>query len=121
MVPATGRRAALMTLQDIQGSDYFGPVHWSESRDGGTNWSEPKPIPGLGRKPAPDDMQEGVCDVVPEYHALSGTVLAIGHNVFYKSGRLVYPQLPRWPVYVVRLADGSWSKPRRFEWNDPRG
>jgi hypothetical protein len=121
MVPAVEGPAAWMTLQDITGSDYFGPVHWSESRDGGTNWSRPKPIPELGRKPAPDGMEEGVCDVVPEYHAMTGAVLAIGHNVFYKSGRLVNPQPPRWPVYIVRRADGSWSEPRRLEWGDPRG
>jgi hypothetical protein len=121
MVPAAGGRAALMTLQEISGSDYFGPVHWSESRDGETSWSKPNPIPGLGRKPAADGMQEGVCDVVPEYHAPTGTVLAIGHNVFYKSNRLANPQPPRWPVYVVRRADGGWSEPRRLEWNDARG
>jgi hypothetical protein len=34
MRPASdGQPIALMTLQEISGSDYFGPVHWSESRD----------------------------------------------------------------------------------------
>ena len=34
----------LMTLQTISGSDYFGPVHWTSTSDGGQTWSEPQPI-----------------------------------------------------------------------------
>ena len=49
MVPGSdGRPVALMNLQEIGGSDYFGPVQWSQSVDLGKTWSTPEPIPALG-------------------------------------------------------------------------
>jgi hypothetical protein len=125
MVPGTsGLPTALMTLQTIGGSDYFGPVHWSTSEDLGRSWSEPQPLPALGRVPVPghDGLQAGVCDVVPQYHPGTKTVLAMGHVVFYRGPRFSRgDQLPRFPVYAVRGQDGSWSERRRLDWDDPRG
>lgn len=112
-----GDPRVLMTLQLISGSDVFGPVHWSESRDLGKTWSRPEPIPGLGRTAIEAGWERGVCDVVPEYHAASNTVLAIGHDVFYQDGVLARPQRTRRPVYVVRDARGEWSAPRHMEWD----
>ena len=112
---------ALMTCQDISGSDYFGRVHWTASADGGATWSRPSPIPALGRRRLPDEpeIEEGVCDVVPEYHPQSGTVLAMGHNVYYKDGALTRPAEGRYTVYVVRRADGTWSERRTLAWDNP--
>lgn len=119
-VPSADGADVLMTLQTIGGSDYFGPVHWTVSRDGQA-WTPPQPVPGLGREPLEGGYEMGVCDVVPEYHPPTRTVLAIGHNVYYRDGRLARPQCARWPVYVVRRTDGTWSERRRLEWDDPRG
>lgn len=121
VIPGKGGAEALMTLQDITGSDVFGHVHWTISKDQGRTWSAPEPIPGLGRDELGDNWQVGVCDVVPQFHPQSGTVLAVGHNVYYKNGVLANPQRARWPVYLVRSADGTWSKPQKLEWDDPRG
>ncbi len=110
-----------MTLQGISGSDYFHPVHWTSTSDLGTTWKTPAPIAGLGRKELKPNWFEGVCDVVPEYHQKTDTVVAIGHNVYYQSGRLARPQGPRWPVYTVRDAGGNWSTPQKLDWDDPRG
>jgi hypothetical protein len=120
-VPGPAGRSVLMILQPIYGSDFFGPVHWTATADLGRTWSPPQPIPSLGRRRVTDQIEEGVCDVVPEYHAPSRTVLAIGHNVFYRPKGFFRPQPPRWPVYVVRTADGRWSAARRLAWDDPRG
>lgn len=109
----------LMAVQTISGSDVFGPVHWSISLDGGRSWSDPDPIPGLGRTLHSDGVEEGVCDTVPSYHAHSDTVLAMGWNVYYKDDKLTRPNEQRWPVYVVRRRDGSWSDPRKLEWEYP--
>lgn len=68
MIPKRDGRTAFMTLQTIAGSDYFGPVHWMESTDMGRTWSEPEPVAPLGRVKQPDGAEEGVCDVVPDYH-----------------------------------------------------
>jgi len=110
----------LMTLQSIGGSDVFGPVHWTETDDVGTRWSKPAPIAGLGRSTIDDGYEEGTCDVVPEFHPPTGTVVAIGHNVYYKDNILARPQRRRHPVYVIRGTDGTWTAPARLEWDDPR-
>jgi hypothetical protein len=113
-----------MTLQEIGGSDYFGQVHWSESRDQGRTWSEPEPITALGREPVEGypGLLAGVCDVTPQFHEKTGTVLALGHVVFYRGPRFAKgDQLARYPVYVIRRSDGSWSQRKILAWDDPRG
>lgn len=121
MIPGQPQPVAFMTLQRVSGSDYFHPVQWSVSNDLGKTWSEPAPVPVFGRSPLPDGLENGVCDVVPTYHAPTGAVLAMGHNVYYKDGRLTRPSTGRYPVYAVRDAQGHWSPLRKLEWNDPRG
>jgi hypothetical protein len=121
VAPVDGGIEAVMTTQSISGSDYFGTVHATTSRDLGRTWTEPTAIPGFGRSDLDDGHQVGVCDAVPEYHAPTDTVLAVGHNVYYKAGKLARPQLRRWPMYAVRAADGNWSVGRRLEWDDARG
>jgi hypothetical protein len=109
-----------MTLQTIGGSDYFGPLHWMETVDRGRTWSEPREVPPLGRVPAADGAEEGVCDVVPEWHAATRSVLALGHNVFYRGPKFSADQPPRRPVYAV-FRDGRWGPRRALQWDDPRG
>ncbi|MFV1966148.1 MAG: sialidase family protein [Pirellulaceae bacterium] len=125
MVPgARGRPKALMNLQKIGGSDYFGQVHWSESDDLGKNWSTPEPIAALSRDPVEGHpgLKAGVCDVTPQYHPQTGTVLALGHVVFYRGPRFTKnDQLARYPVYAIRRKDGSWSPRKTLKWDDPRG
>ena len=114
-----------MTLQEIGGSDYFGQVHWSMSGDLGKTWSDPEPIPALGREPIAgrdDDLKAAVCDVTPQYHPQTGAVIALGHVVFYKGDYFARKeQLSRYPVYVTRAKDGTWSKRKILKWDDPRG
>ena len=125
MMPGpAGEPTALMTLQDIRGSDYMGQVHWSLSENLGRTWTDPTPIAALGRDPVPgrdDGLLAAVLDVTPQYHPQTDTVLALGQVVFYK-GDYFSPdeQLRRYPVYTVRSADGAWSARRILEWNDPR-
>ena len=125
MVPhADGRLRPLMTLQAINGSDFFGPVHWTTAAADGTRWSAPQPIAAFDQRPVPGHagLRAGVCDVVPEYHPPTDTVLAVGHVVFYRGERFSRgDQLSRYPLYAVRAADGSWSDRRRLEWDDPQG
>lgn len=125
LVPgADGKPFVLMTLQSISGSDYFGPVQWTRSDDLGKTWTDPTPIPALGRVPelGHPGLEAGVCDVVPQYHPKSGTTLAMGHVVFYRGPRFSRgDQLPRYPLYSVRKADGTWSERKKLVWDDPRG
>ncbi|MCG8600460.1 MAG: glycoside hydrolase [Verrucomicrobiales bacterium] len=119
-----GQKEIFMNLQSIGGSDYFGPVHWMKSGDGGNTWTSPEPIPALGRVPVEGHpgLEAGVCDVVPQYHSPSKTTLCMGHVVFYRGPRFSKKdQLPRYPVYAIRREDGSWSERNILQWDDPRG
>ena len=115
----------LMTLQEISGSDYYHHVQQSYSSDGGESWSESGNIPDMGRKDIGNGIEEGVCDVVPDYHQKTEKVLAIGHNVYYKNGMLYdthgdfrpeekSESLQRRSVYCVREKDGSWSRRKKI-------
>lgn len=126
MMPgADGQPVALITLQQIGGSDYFGQVHWSTSTDLGKSWSDPEPIAALGRDAVPgreDDLKAAVCDVVPQYDPVTKSLLAMGHVVFYKGDYFARnEQLSRYPVYVTRDQDGTWSGRKILQWDDPRG
>jgi hypothetical protein len=68
----------------------------------------------------PDGLDDGVCDVVPEYHPQTDTFLAMGHNVYYRDGKLTKPSIDRHPVYVVGDGKGAWSERRVLVWDDPR-
>ena len=118
------RTHALMLLQEIGGSDYFGQVHSSESTNMGKTWTEPAPIASLGRDPVGgnEKLQAGVCDVTPQYHPPTDTTLALGHVVFYRGPKFATKdQLARFPLYAVRSHDGSWSERKKLMWDDPRG
>lgn len=123
-VPTPDGPMVFMTMQKASGSDYFHPVCWTTSLDLGKTWSKPTPVPGMGRHSAEKirkGLSEGVCDVVPEIHPATNSVLAMGHNVYYERGRLAKPQGPRWPVYCVRDSAGGWTPLARLAWDDPRG
>ena len=113
-------KTAFLTLQEIKGSDFFGPVHWTTSQDFGKAWAPFAPAPPLGWVPLESGGHEGVCDVTPEFHPQTGSVLALGHNVFYKTARFDRDQPARWPIYAV-WKDGAWGPRRKLEWADPRG
>jgi len=120
LAPTSSPPTVFMTLQTIAGSDYFGPVHWMTSADVGRTWTEPQPVPPLGRVKQPDGAEEGVCDVVPQWHGPTKSVLAVGHDVYYSGPKFSADQPPRWPVYAV-WRDGQWGPRRKLEWDDPRG
>lgn len=120
LIPDSKGPLALLTMQEITGSDYYGPVHWPVSRDQARTWSEPKPIPGLGRVPARDGLEVGIADVVPEYHARTRSVLAVGHIVYYKDGKKQTAPRPLYPVNFTQKSDGSWTAPQKLVWDDPR-
>jgi hypothetical protein len=46
----------------------------------------------------------------------------MGHVVFYKGDYFARKeQLSRYPVYVTRDQDGTWSQRKILQWDDPRG
>ena len=119
LIPGEPRGKIFMTLQPIAGSDYFGPVHWMTSDDLGKTWTAPQLVPSLGREKVAG-WDEGVCDVVPEWHPQTKSVLALGHSVNYRGPKFETSQPPRWPLYSV-WRDGAWGPRRKLAWDDPRG
>ena len=73
-------KKAFMTTQPIVGSDHFGHVHWTTSDDLGQTWSDFTPAPPLGWEKLPDGLNEAVCDITPEFHPQTGSVLALGQH-----------------------------------------
>jgi hypothetical protein len=114
IIPASGNPVALMTCQSITGSDVFGQVYWSRSFNNGKSWAQPLPIISLSRRQLSSNIEEGFCDVVPDFHPPSNSVLAIGHNVYYKNNVLTQPYENRYPVYVVGDATGNWSDRKKM-------
>lgn len=120
----------LMTVQTISGSDSYGPLLQSFSTDNGHRWSKPSLIPSLGWNESREGgIVEGVCDVVPNVDAATGTVLAIGHSVFYRGGKFLdtlgafnggkkTPELRRLGVYSVMEKDGSWAPRHSFAFQE---
>ncbi|MFN0085955.1 MAG: sialidase family protein [Blastocatellia bacterium] len=121
MIPGRTGSTALMVMQTIAGSDYYGPVHWRASTDRGATWTDPQPVPGLGRRPYKDDIEEAVSDVVPQFHPRTKRLLAIGEIIYYRNGRYFPEQPQRYPIYLTRDEKGVWSERRKLEWNDSRG
>ncbi len=113
-------RVAVMLCQQITGSDIFHVAHESVSTDGGRTWSPPRPIEALGRRPLGGGVEEGVCDLVPAYHAPSGKLLALGHTVKYRDGALHAAGDDRWTVWSVRDEAGEWTPWRVLAVHDPR-
>ena len=114
-----------LTVQEIKGSDYYGDVLWSVSKDGGRTWSDLSKLEPLGWRPLEEpDKFEGVCDTVPNVDPASGRLVAIGHNVFYRENRF-WDTLGTWHksdhttshlrrgCYSVRQDDGTWT-PRQY-------
>ena len=116
-----GNGRIFMSLQSISGSDFYGAIN--ESFFDGEHWSEPVKIPGLGQQLCQEDISESICDVVPYHHEPTDTVLAIGHNVYYRNGALFDTlgdwgarpgvKLSRFPVWSVRNAAGEWGPVRQ--------
>lgn len=120
VIPGPQGNRILMTMQEITGSDAFSPVQFILSDDLGAHWTEPQSVSALGRLAPVNGVEEGVCDVVPEWHSPTHSVLALGHNVFYRNNTFFKDQPARRPVYAV-WKNGRWGPRHYLEWNDPRG
>ena len=123
-IPSEPDPTVLMTCSPVTGDDVFWSLHWSESKDLGTTWSTPKPIPGLARRKHPGGAEEElICDAAPEYHARTGVVLVMGDNVYYAADGKTQTQVEghRWqvPVCLVRTAAGEWLAPQKLDWDYP--
>ena len=102
----------VLTMQKwwLAASDVFLPVHSQFSTDLGKTWSPLiEHADTLGRHPAVDGIEEGICDFTPKWHAKSATLLGTGHTVQYRDNKLVAvrPRASVWSVYDAKAR--TWS------------
>ncbi len=116
---AVMRDRLFMTVQLLTASDVMHQPHFSDSFDGGKTWSPRQPIPALERRVLGGGFEDVTSDIVPEFHPQSGNVLCLGQDVHYKDEKLIRPSEDRWIRYFVRRHDGSWSTPRKLEFQHP--
>jgi hypothetical protein len=87
-VGVTPSGVAILTVasQQLWGSDIFSATYAMRSNDGGRTWTDPQPQVGLDRHTLPDGYGIFSCDMVPQWHAASGRILATGHSAIYSPG-----------------------------------
>jgi len=101
----------VLTMQKamLSGSDVFGALNEMRTDDLGKTWSAPlEHAATLGRRDEPGGIVVAACDFWPKWHAKSGKLLGIGHDVRYKENK-VMPVRPRETVFSV-------YDPRQREW-----
>ena len=101
----------MMTMQAINGSDFYGSVKWCFSTDNGENWSIPENIQSLNSRQLNDELWEGIADVRPFLHRPTQKVITIGCNTYYSNQAVCrHSKNPQFPVYATLSPDGSWSE-----------
>lgn len=101
-----------MTAQKLllTASDVFYALNEFRSDDGGRSWRGPTPHDdALGRRQEPEDVEVGVCDFSPRWHARTRRLLGTGQTVRYRDERLlpVRTRETAWSVYDAGRR--SWS------------
>ena len=107
--PVTG----VITTQKLRlsGDDVFYAINSMHSIDGGKSWSEPAPQETLARRDVGNNIEEGICDFWPTWHAASGTLLGTGHTVRYINDHQQPPPRERNTAYSTYDA-------KRHQWNE---
>lgn len=104
--------AVVLTMQkwNVKLSDVFYPIASLVSSDLGASWSDIiEHRDTLGRRPLGGNVEEGICDFTPKWHARSGRLLGTGHTVVYADDRLVATR-PRFAVWsVFEPGSRTWS------------
>lgn len=91
----------MMRLQ-VSGSDLFLPINDVKTADFGRTWTEPRErAEAFSRRTEPGNVECGVCDFTPAWHAPSKTLLAIGQTVRYRNDKVIAerPRETAWSVY----------------------
>ena len=93
----------VVTLQKamLVGSDVFYALNEMRSDDLGNTWSPAlEHSDTLGRRNEPDGVVVAASDFWPKWHAKSGKLLGIGHNVRYRDNRVMHVR-PRETVFAT--------------------
>jgi len=102
----------VLTMQKaaIVGSDIFGPLNEMRTDNLGKSWTGPiEHASTLGLREEPDAITIAPSDFWPKWHAKSGKLLGIGHNVRYQNNK-VMPIRRRETIFSIYDPDQrSWT------------
>ena len=115
---------AVVTMHALRltGSDVFYPIHDMRTDDGGKTWTEPTPHEAaFARRPTNEyGFAEGVCDLMPMWHAETGVLLGTGHTVRYQDDNIPSGPRPRDTIYTTYDPDQrAWSPWKRLDTPHP--
>lgn len=117
----------VLTMQKamLVGSDVFYALNEMRTDDFGKTWSGPvEHTASLGRRSEPNGVEVCVSDFWPKWHAKSGKLLGIGHNVRYANNRVIAaPQRSRETAYsIYDPGQRTWTawEPLAMPPDDPR-
>lgn len=104
----------VLTMQKamLVGSDIFYALNEMRTDDLGKTWSGPvEHTDTLGRRDEPDGVIVAASDFWPKWHAKSGKLLGIGHNVRYANNKVIAAdKRPRETVYSIYDPDKrTWT------------
>jgi lysophospholipase L1-like esterase len=96
--------SVVLTMQKLllTGSDVFYALNDTRSDDLGATWSRIREHgETLQRRNEPNGVEVGPCDFTPKFHAKSGKLLGIGHNVRYRDNKVIHDRQREtvWSVY----------------------
>ena len=114
--------AIVMTMQQamLNGSDIFFALSEMRSDDLGRSWSPAvDQSASLGRRNEADGAIVTGCDYWPKWHAKSGKLLAIGHTVRYRGGRVDADTWGRTVYSTYDPAARTWTRWAELEVPDP--
>lgn len=101
--PGPDGTRAIITMQQwmLTASDYFSGLSVLKSPDMGETWEGPTAVPQMAWRDLGGGITVGMCDVTPGWHEPTGKILAVGHTVHYKDGKLAPDPRPRQTAYAV--------------------
>jgi len=113
------RPAVVMTMQKLllSGSDVFYALHEMRSDDLGRTWSEPRRHETLKRR-RNDEIEIGICDFTPKWHAKTSKLLGTGQNVHYRNNRVMGYRHRQVAYSVYDEKARTWSRWRTMEMPD---
>ncbi len=115
------KELAVMTTQKLllSGSDVFYALHEARSDDLGRTWSDLVRQNTLARRRL-GDIEIGICDFTPKWHARTGKLLGTGQSVHYRGNRVMHYRHRQTAYSVYDPAARTWAEWRTLEMPDNR-
>ena len=114
-VPGAGQNGQpavmMLTQKHLVADDHYTGSYLLRTDDLGQTWTGPTLLPALQWREE-GELHRSVASLVPNWHAATGRLLAIGHSCVYdKQGRIIDRPGAHWVYYTVYNPEADvWSK-----------